>query len=147
MPRSGMDRRCNRKYRSEISQQALKADHARFQMLWCSGYACALPPILSLCPSNGPLPLALPTQRSQHHQELPVESGWYNEPDMGQISLSHHPAPQYQYVHIRITAQPPALIKVTLCCDCLGYSPAFSSSSAPKTCSAGGYPSAQAQST
>ena len=147
MPRSGMDRRCNRKYRSEISQQALKADHARFQMLWCSGYACALPSVPSLCTSNAPLPLVLPTQRSQHHQELPGESRWYNEPGTGQISLSHHPVPQYQYVRIRFAAQPPALIKVTLCCDCLGYSPAFSSSSAPKTRSAGGYPSAQAQST
>ena len=96
------------------------------------------------CP---PLPLVLPTQWSQHHQELPVESRWYNEPGTGQISLSHHPVPQYQYVRIRFAAQPPALIKVTLCCDCLGYSPAFSSSSAPKTRSAGGYPSAQAQST
>ena len=106
-----------------------------------------LPSIPSLCTSNSPLPLVLPTQWSQHHQELPVESRWYNEPGTGQISLSHHPVPQYQYVRIRFAAQPPALIKVTLCCDCLGYSPAFSSSSAPKTRSAGGYPSAQAQST
>ena len=147
MPRSGTDRRCNRKYRSEISQQALKPTMHTFK---CYGAAAArvhsrrYP---AYAPQMPPLPLLLPTQWSQHHQELPVESRWYNEPGTGQISLSHHPVPQYQYVRIRFAAQPPALIKVTLCCDCLGYSPAFSSSSAPKTRSAGGYPSAQAQST